>query len=92
MKRVRRLLHTLLNEFRTSKFKTQKLKTLYRLILNHGPIRAETLTSLASMKPATCARLLDELGRNHLISTSELGESTGGRKPISIISMPLMAT
>ncbi|MEY0932145.1 ROK family protein [Providencia rettgeri] len=77
------MLHTLLNEFRTSKnSKTQKLKTLYRLILNHGPIRAETLTSLASMKPATCARLLDELGRNHLISTSELGESTGGRKPI----------
>ena len=55
---------------------------LYRLILTHGPIRAEMLTSLASMKPATCARLLDELSKNQLISTSELGESTGGRKPI----------
>ena len=72
------MLHTLLNEFRTSKnSKTQKLKTLYRLILNHGPIRAETLTSLASMKPATCARLLDELGRNHLISTSEAKNNWG---------------
>ncbi|HEM7509370.1 TPA: ROK family protein [Providencia rettgeri] len=77
------MLHTLLNEFRTSKnSKTQKLKVLYRLILNHGPIRAETLASLASMKPATCARLLDELSKCQLISTSELGESTGGRKPI----------
>lgn len=55
---------------------------LYRLILNHGPVRAEELASLASMKPATCARLLDELSKNQLISTSELGESTGGRKPI----------
>lgn len=55
---------------------------LYRLILNHGPIRAEALASLASMKPATCARLLDELSKSQLISTSELGESTGGRKPI----------
>lgn len=77
------MLHTLLNEFRTSKnSKTQKLKMLYRLILNHGPIRAETLASLASMKSATCARLLDELSKCQLISTSELGESTGGRKPI----------
>lgn len=77
------MLHRLLNEFRTSKnSKTQKLKTLYRLILNHGPIRAEMLTSLANMKPATCARLLDELSKCQLISTSELGESTGGRKPI----------
>lgn len=55
---------------------------LYRLILNHGPVRAEELSSLASMKPATCARLLDELSKSQLISTSELGESTGGRKPI----------
>ncbi|HHR6143721.1 TPA: ROK family protein, partial [Providencia alcalifaciens] len=71
------MLHRLLNEFRTSKnSKTQKLKTLYRLILNHGPIRAEMLTSLANMKPATCARLLDELSKCQLISTSELGEST----------------
>jgi len=77
------LLHTLLNEFRTSKnSKTQKLKVLYRLILKHGPIRAEMLATLASMKPATCARLLDELSKCQLISTSELGESTGGRKPI----------
>lgn len=77
------MLHRLLNEFRTSKnSKTQKLKTLYRLILNHGPIRAEALTSLANMKPATCARLLDELSKCQLLSTSELGESTGGRKPI----------
>ncbi|MEQ4671137.1 ROK family protein [Providencia manganoxydans] len=77
------MLLTLLNEFRTSKnSKTRKLKMLYRLILNHGPIRAEALSTLASMKPATCARLLDELSKSQLISTSELGESTGGRKPI----------
>lgn len=77
------MLIDLLHEFRASKnSKTRKLKTLYRLILNQGPVRAETLASLAHMQSATCARLLDELSKSGLISTSELGESTGGRKPI----------
>ncbi|MBM7345351.1 ROK family protein [Pantoea coffeiphila] len=77
------MLLNLLHEFRESKnSKTRKLKTLYRLILNHGPIRAETLSSLAHIQSATCARLLDELSKSGLISTAELGESTGGRKPI----------
>lgn len=77
------MLLNLLHEFRQSKnSKTRKLKTLYRLILNHGPVRAETLSSLAHMQSATCARLLDELSKSGLISTAELGESTGGRKPI----------
>ncbi|OAB44836.1 hypothetical protein PGLA_04985 [Paenibacillus glacialis] len=34
------------------------------------------------MKPATCARMLDQLIKGKLISGSEFGESTGGRKPI----------
>ncbi|WP_237073136.1 hypothetical protein [Providencia stuartii] len=85
------MLLTLLNEFRTSKnSKTRKLKMLYRLILNHGPVRAEELSSLASMKPATCARLLDELSKSQLISTSELGESTGDASQYCIVSTRMM--
>ncbi len=77
------LISTILKEFQSSKnSKTRKLKTLYQLILNYGPIRAEKLAEQANMKAATCARLLDELSKMSLISTSELGESTGGRKPI----------
>lgn len=73
----------ILSEFRSSKnSKTRKLKTLWQLILNDGPIRAETLSEKANMNGATCARLLDELSRLGLISAAELGQSTGGRKPI----------
>ncbi|MEQ4922913.1 ROK family protein [Proteus hauseri] len=62
--------------------KALKLKILYKFIAENGPIKTETLTELAQMKPATCARLLDELCHLGLITTAELGESTGGRKPI----------
>ncbi|MDY3693915.1 MAG: ROK family protein [Proteus mirabilis] len=72
-----------LKELQSSKTsKALKLKSLYKLVAENGPIKTETLTELAQMKPATCARLLDELNALQLITTAELGESTGGRKPI----------
>ncbi|OAT24989.1 ROK family protein [Proteus myxofaciens] len=72
-----------LKELQSSKTsKALKLKNLYKLIAENGPVKTETLTELALMKPATCARLVDELNVLKLITTSELGESTGGRKPI----------
>ncbi|HCM64061.1 MAG TPA: hypothetical protein DIT05_16205 [Morganella sp. (in: Bacteria)] len=73
----------ILSEFRSSKnSKTRKLKALWQIILNDGPVRADTLSEKANMNAATCARLLDELIRLGLISAGELGQSTGGRKPI----------
>lgn len=72
-----------LKEFRTStSSKTKKLKVLYKLIQRNSLIRAETLAEKANMSTATCARLLEELSKKQLILTNELGESTGGRKPI----------
>lgn len=73
----------MLKEFQTSKnAKIKRLKLLYTLIRKYGPISVEELLKKTNMKPATCARMLDELTKEGLISGSALGKSTGGRKPI----------
>lgn len=73
----------LLKEFFTStNSKTRKLKLLYQQILRYGSVTSEMMIDETHIKPATCARLLDELAQNNLILTNQLGESTGGRKPI----------
>jgi predicted NBD/HSP70 family sugar kinase len=76
-------MNEMLIEFQTTKnSKIKKLKLLYALIRNYGPVKVETLIEKTHMKPATCARMLDQLIKGKLISGSEFGESTGGRKPI----------
>ncbi|WP_211269501.1 ROK family protein [Paenibacillus glacialis] len=76
-------MNEMLIEFQTTKnSKMKKLKFLYTLIRNYGPVKVETLIEKTHMKPATCARMLDQLIKGKLISGSEFGESTGGRKPI----------
>ncbi|AQY52589.1 ROK family protein [Listeria weihenstephanensis FSL R9-0317] len=73
----------MLEAFRTSQSsKIKKLKILYNLIRKHESITVEELLLQSGMKPATCARLLEELSKDNLINSNELGESTGGRKPI----------
>lgn len=73
----------LLKEFQTSKnAKTKKLKLLYSIIRKYSSVSVEELLKKTNMKPATCARMLDQLTKEGLISGSELGKSTGGRKPI----------
>lgn len=73
----------ILKEFQTPKnAKMKKLKWLYSLIRKYGPISVEELLNRTNMRPATCARMLDQLAKEGLISRSELGKSTGGRKPI----------
>jgi predicted NBD/HSP70 family sugar kinase len=62
--------------------KNEKLKTVYNVIRKFSPINVETLMEKTGYKPATCARLIDELVKNNLISSSGYGESTGGRKPM----------
>ncbi|SPN76031.1 ROK family protein [Brochothrix thermosphacta] len=61
--------------------KINKLKTLYRAIQKNGPIKAETLMLQTNTTHATCARLLDELQKNNLVSVKSSTVSTGGRKP-----------
>lgn len=73
----------MLEAFRTTQnSKIKKLKILYNLIRKHASITVEELLAETGMKPATCARLLDELSKNDLINSGKLGASTGGRKPI----------
>lgn len=76
-------MNEMLAEFQTTKnSKNKKLILLYALIRKYGPIKVETLIEKTNMKPATCARMIDQLIKGKLISGNELGESTGGRKPI----------
>ncbi|MFC0273283.1 ROK family protein [Metabacillus herbersteinensis] len=72
----------LLELISTKNTQTRKLKKLYTLIQRYGPIKVETLLEKTSLKPATCARMLEKLTKGKLISGNELGESTGGRKPV----------
>lgn len=75
-------MNEMLIQFQTTKnSKIKKLKMLYALIQKYGPVKVETLIEKTNMKPATCARMLDQLIKAKLISGSE-GQSTGGRKPI----------
>lgn len=77
------MVSNMLESFRTTQnSKIKKLKTLYNLIRKQEGITVEELLTQTGMKPATCARLLDELSKNHLINSNQLGVSTGGRKPI----------
>ncbi|EUJ18476.1 ROK family protein [Listeria grandensis FSL F6-0971] len=77
------MVSNMLETFRTTQSsKIKKLKILYNLIRKHASITVEELLAATGMKPATCARLLDELSKNDLITSNELGVSTGGRKPI----------
>ncbi len=73
----------MLSKFRDqASSKNEKLKTVYNVIRKFSPINVEMLIEKTGYKPATLARLIEELVKNRLISSSGFGESTGGRKPI----------
>lgn len=73
----------MLTEFRDQhSSKNLKLKTVYNVIRKFETANAEFLIKETGYKPATCARLIDELLKKKLIISSGFGESTGGRKPI----------
>lgn len=69
------------NFFLSTSPKGKNLKRLYRHILRQGPISVEKIIEKTQIKPATCARLLEELVQNNLITANQFGQSTGGRRP-----------
>lgn len=61
--------------------KDSRLKQLYRTIRKLGNSDITLLKDVTGFKHATCVRMLDELLANNLIDDSEVGASSGGRKP-----------
>lgn len=68
--------------FLAENHKAKNLKKIYKEILREGLISVDKIIDKTHIKPATCARLLDELVQNNLILANQLGKSTGGRRPI----------
>ncbi|WP_257346726.1 ROK family transcriptional regulator [Pseudalkalibacillus decolorationis] len=62
--------------------KMKSLKRIYGLIRKNGAVSTNTLIELTGYKPATCARLIEELVQSGVIYNCGLGESSGGRKPL----------
>lgn len=61
--------------------KDLKLKELYRVIRRAGTADISYLKNRTGYKHGTVVRLLDELVETSLIDDSEVGASSGGRKP-----------
>ncbi|WP_392560832.1 ROK family protein [Orbus sturtevantii] len=68
--------------FLANNFKAKNLKQIYKEILRESSISVDKIIDKTHIKPATCARLLDELVQSNLILANQLGKSTGGRRPI----------
>lgn len=56
-------------------------KLLLKLIQEHGPLTRSKLIQLTKMKLTTLNRAMQPLINDRLIKETEVGESTGGRKP-----------
>ncbi|TCP30892.1 putative NBD/HSP70 family sugar kinase [Scopulibacillus darangshiensis] len=63
--------------------KEKRIKQLYRFIREQGPVSKGELIEEMGLSQTTCTRLIDELHQKKLIIESGLGESSGGRKPIT---------
>jgi len=61
--------------------KDNRLKQLYKLINNLGPITKSDLIAETGLSQTTCSRLIQDLLDQKLIIENGLGESSGGRKP-----------
>jgi len=79
---VVKLNNKILNKFFLAKnHKAKNLKQIYKEILREGSLSVDQIIDKTHIKPATCARLLDELIQSNLILVNQLGKSTGGRRP-----------
>jgi len=82
----------ILNKFFLAKnHKAKNLKQIYKEILREGSISVDKIIDKTQIKPATCARLLDELIQSNLILVNQLGKSTGGRRPYLYQINPTMS-
>ena len=57
-------------------------RQLFKLIQRNGPLTKNQLIQLTNMKLSTLNRVMQPLIEDNLIIETEIGESTGGRKPV----------
>ena len=57
-------------------------RQLYKLIQRNGPLTKNQLIQLTNMKLSTLNRVMQPLINDNLIIETEIGESTGGRRPV----------
>lgn len=57
-------------------------RQLYKLIQRNGPLTKNQLIQLTNMKLSTLNRVMQPLINDNLIIEAEIGESTGGRRPV----------
>ncbi|MFC7442367.1 ROK family transcriptional regulator [Laceyella putida] len=64
--------------------KSLNKSTILNMVRLHGPISRAEIAKLTKLTPPTVTNIVSELLQDGLIVESNLGESTGGRKPIML--------
>ncbi|MFC4766183.1 ROK family transcriptional regulator [Effusibacillus consociatus] len=64
--------------------KSLNKSTILNVIRLHGPISRAEIAKLTKLTPPTVTNIVGELLESKLVVESDLGESTGGRKPIML--------
>ncbi|KPC74872.1 hypothetical protein ADL26_10750 [Thermoactinomyces vulgaris] len=64
--------------------KSLNKSTILNMVRVHGPISRAEIAKLTKLTPPTVTNIVNELLQDGLIVESNLGESTGGRKPIML--------
>ncbi|WP_335342375.1 ROK family transcriptional regulator [Polycladomyces zharkentensis] len=64
--------------------KTLNKSTILNMIRLHGPISRAEIAKMTKLTPPTVTNIVGELLESNLVIEAELGESTGGRKPIML--------
>jgi len=76
-----------MSELQTGSFQLMKSlnrSTILNVIRLHGPISRAEIAKLTKLTPPTVTNIVGELLESRLVVESELGESSGGRKPIML--------
>lgn len=61
---------------------SSEAKNIFSLIQKRGPLTKNQLLFMTNMKLTTLNRFMEPLEENKLIVEADIGESTGGRKPV----------
>jgi glucokinase-like ROK family protein len=64
--------------------KSLNKSTILNIIRLYGPISRAEIAKMTKLTPPTVTNIVNELLKDQLIIESDLGESTGGRKPIML--------
>ncbi|MBS7530335.1 ROK family transcriptional regulator [Hazenella sp. IB182353] len=64
--------------------KSLNKSTILNMIRLHGPISRAEIAKITKLTPPTVTNIVNELLDDHLVVESDLGTSTGGRKPIML--------